>query len=138
MPFSSTFVAWSTVLPETPKTAPTSSRDVPFAACGTGSIGRGFAPPVLVLSRFFASSAYHFFARASARERVNDDIERLGIEIEQIVEPADLRIAEMIAPLGLLLLLPDVVKGWVKVGGVVGRCTRGFVKFRQLCRFLTN
>ena len=36
------------------------------------------------------------------------------------------------------MLLPNVVGGNVEVYGVVSGCLREFVKFRQVCRNLTN
>ena len=55
---------------------------------------------------------------ATAGTWVNYDAERLGVEVEQVVQPAHLTVAEVLDATGLVLLLPDIVEGRVKVGGV--------------------
>jgi hypothetical protein len=66
-------------------------------------------------------------------ERVHNYLERLGIQVEQIIKPAYLRVSEMTSSGCLLLLLPDVVDRRVEIGQVR---SSGFQTFWQLCHFV--
>jgi hypothetical protein len=64
--------------------------------------------------------------RAAASERINDCIKRLRVEVKQVVEPADFRVAEVVRAGSLLLLFPHVVNRQVEICGMVGGCLLSF------------
>jgi hypothetical protein len=59
--------------------------------------------------------------RPSAGKRIHDNVERLGIEIEEVVDPSHL-----------------VIKRRLEVGRMLGRGEVGFGEFWQICRFFHN
>ena len=48
-----------------------------------------------------------------SREWIDHHVEWLRVEVEQVVEPANLGVAKVIRAVRLRLLLPDVVDGWL-------------------------
>ena len=60
-----------------------------------------------------------YLSSAAAGKRVNHNVKRLRVEIQQIIKPADIRVPEVLGAFGLCLLPPYVVDWRVEVYCVI-------------------
>jgi hypothetical protein len=87
-------------------------------------------------SAWLSAASRSFCVRAATlRKRVNYHVERLSVEIEKIIYPPHLTVAEVFGTGSLLLLLTYVVDGCLKVYNVLSSRQLRFGELKGVARF---